>query len=146
MIALRSWLFAQAPDKPTTPSVMANDIANPHGRGRPRLHLRLFRTLVERCWHDLRFHALAADLSLPRRSYIRELWWDIGQRDILFQKWRVGAASDVADLAAGFVLNFIAVAGDAAVDHFESDQSPLQSSGLRFLQCGSTDEVWLFHL
>src|SRR5580700_2633049 len=72
--------------------------------------LTFFRTLVERRWYDLRFHALAAYLYFHSRSYIRKLRRYIRQRDILFQKWRVRSAGHVADFAAAFILNFVAIA------------------------------------
>src|SRR4029077_5987523 len=108
--------------------------------------LSFFRTLIKRCWYYLRFHALAAYFDSYRRSKRSMLGRNIGERNILLQERRGRTARNVADLAAALVQNFVPIASDASINHFEPAQRFLHSFRFRLFECRAPDKLRLLHL
>src|ERR1700691_3523168 len=96
--------------------------------------LSLFRTLIKRRRHHSCSYALSANLYLHRSADGREFWWHIRQPNILLQKRRRRSAGNIPNLTPAIIQHFMSVPCDAAFRHFQSDQSPLRSLGLRLLQ------------
>src|SRR5437660_10693721 len=94
--------------------------------GQPSTLLRLF---IERRGDNLRFHSLSANFHSDRPADRSVLWWYVCQSNILLQIRGVRTAGHVPDLGTGVVQHFVAVASDAALDHLQANQPPLQSFG-----------------
>jgi hypothetical protein len=70
------------------------------------------------------------------------LGWDQSKGDVGFEEWSGGAGGDDADLFAFEVEDGITVAGDAAVDHFETYEfAGWTAGGLDFEEGLAADEV-----
>src|SRR5579864_6711305 len=104
------------------------------------------RALVKRCRHNLRSHALTANFNFHPRAVRGMCGRHVRQGDVLLQKRRRRTAGDVTNFRARFVEHLVAIAGDAALDHLESDQSALQAFGLRSFECGAANEFGFLHL
>src|SRR5579863_3352909 len=98
-----------------------------------RRQLAFLRTLVERRWHHLSFYSLASDLNFHRRSHIPKFWRNVRQRNVLLQKRRWRSAGDISNLFSSVVQNFVTIAGNAALNHFQPDQRSFQARSLRLL-------------
>src|ERR1043165_1734739 len=105
----------------------------------------LFLSLVERRGDDAGPSLFAADQHRELRAGRRLFRRKIREADRFFQRRRVGAAGDDADLAAA-VDDRLAVPGDAAVDHLESDELPPRPLGVLALQDVAAVEVAFFDL
>src|SRR5205085_4829214 len=79
--------------------------------------------LVERGRNDACARLLAADQDRKLRPRSRFSGRKIREADRFFQCRRMGAAGDHADFL-GALHDRVSVAGDAAVDHLESDELP----------------------
>src|SRR5207244_2565932 len=91
--------------------------------------LLLLRAFIERRGNDARTGFLTADQNTEFRVRRRFSERKICEADRFFQCRRMGTAGDDADLFLS-VDDRIAVAGDTAVHHLESDQLSLRPLGL----------------
>src|SRR5690349_6788977 len=72
--------------------------------------------------------------------------WQIGQGNVFLQERGRRSTGDVSDLTPGFVLHFIFIAGDAALDRLQADQRSCHASGFRHFQRCPANEFGLLHL
>src|ERR1700738_2277549 len=100
---------------------------------------------VKRRGHDASSSFLAADQNGEFCAGGRFLGRKIREADRLFQCRRMGSAGDDTDFGA-VADDWIAVACDAAVDHFESDELALRPFGVLALEDVAAHEVALFEL
>src|ERR1700683_3343120 len=66
---------------------------------------------------------------------------NVSQGDVLFQEWRVRAAGNHSHFLAAWVEHFVAIPGDAAVEHFQSNQNAGDSGRLLLFDCSAPDKV-----
>src|SRR6186997_2158573 len=85
-------------------------------------YLSLLRAFVKRCLHHLRADVPASHVDLELLAHARVFSGNVGETDILLQKRRRTAGGYFPDTLVADHDSLI-VAGNAAIRHFETDQS-----------------------
>src|SRR3954471_21802803 len=138
------WAWSVMPIVAEPPSALIHSCSLVYLRsvGKPMLSsLAFFRTLVERRRYNLRGDALPADFNFYFGSDLGEFRRHVCQRDVLLEERRGRARRHISDRLTGFVQNLVFIARDTALDHFESDEYPLDAFFFLLQQSRFADEV-----
>src|SRR5688572_30729008 len=101
---------------------------------------RLLLALVKGCRHYFRRKMFTSDINLNFLALICKLGGQKREPDVLFQEWSGTSRRDVADTLVADI-NVIAVACDAGLSHFESNDAAARTFLLGIVQSFATDEL-----